>query len=95
MYRGRKQGRTGLVRLYTGAKPWCPHGPGVLRADPSVRGARLYPFLAPGHHVPTVLLAITISPSFGHVFAFELKSWALFKAVPQGLSAVVLNEGAQ
>lgn len=83
MYRRRQQGRTGLVRLYTGAKPWCPHGPRVLRADPSVWGAHLYPFLAPGHHVPTMLLAITISPSFGHVFAFELRSWPCSKRFPR------------
>lgn len=49
----------------------CPQAPGVLHADLSVQGARPYPFLAPGHHVSTLLLAITGLP-FGHVNTWSL-----------------------
>lgn len=44
--------------------------------------ARSLPFPGPGAHVSFLPLVISVSPFFGHVFAFELRPW--FKVVPQG-----------
>lgn len=50
----------------------------------SVQGALPYPFLAPGHHVSTLLLPITGLP-FGHVntWPLSLGPGVLFKVVPR------------